>query len=262
MRTLDITCTNGRQFIMAEDQPRILTHGDRLNIQVDPIREVIAKFTHVASGVSVNWAWYNERQGVVQWTFQNRDSAEHSVILLRNGYYFAGAFWPVYYANSDGRGASASNPNDDFGTSFLNGSSNVGPLASKGVAANDPPLALVTFDNNNAAAVSSTNSQVLFVFTLAPGASWSMLEAGFSATMKPEDISLYELTPLNGGDFCIGYDQKRVSDWDSQTTTTLQGYSPDPNTFNTWLLSAEAGAPFKELPYSDTYSDGKCTNVG
>lgn len=46
---------------------------------------------HIASSVTVNWSWYDQSQGVVQWTFQNGDKKVHSVILLRNGYYFGGA---------------------------------------------------------------------------------------------------------------------------------------------------------------------------
>lgn len=243
---------------MDDIHPRILSSGEKRDLQPDAIREVKFKHTHVASNVNVNWSWYNEKQGVVQWTFHNSDKSEHSVILLRNGYYFAGAFWPVYYENSDGRGASATNPNDNFGTNFLNGKSSIAPLTNDGVTNNNPPLGLVIFGSSSAADVSVSNSQVLFIFTLAPEETWSMLEGGFSAQMTPTEISLHEVTPVVQGDFCIGYDKKRVSDWDTQTNTTLQGYNPDPSTIDTWLLEAEASAPFDELPYSDSYANGKC----
>lgn len=243
---------------MDENHPRFMTQGERANVIPDLVREVRKSVLHVASNVNVNWSWYNENQGVVQWMFKNSDSKRHSVILLRNGYYFAGAFWPVYYANSSGRGASATNPSDNFGTDFLDGKGGISPLVDKGVANNNPPLGLITFGNSNPMDVTRSNSQVLFVFTLEAGESWSMLEGGFSPSMTPTEITLYEVTPVTGSDFCIGYDEKRVTDWDNQTKTSLKGYSPDPTTFDTWLLSAENGAPFDELPYTDTYSDGNC----
>ena len=42
------------------------------------------------STVSVSWKWYDQSQGVVEWTFINDGSQKESVILLRNGYYFGG----------------------------------------------------------------------------------------------------------------------------------------------------------------------------
>lgn len=245
---------------MAESHSRLLTEGEKQAITPEPVREVRFRMTHEAINVSVSWSWYNEKQGTVEWTFRNADTKEHSVLLLRNGYYFAGAFWPVYYANSDGRGASASNPNDNFGTNFLNGNSQIAPLVDHGVAHNNPPLGLISFDNSDPAKVSASNSQVLFVFTLSPGQTWSMLEGGFSASMTPSNISLHELSSITHGDFCIGYDSQRVTDWDNQTHTTLQGYSPDPSTIDTWLMGTGTDATFLELPYKDSYSDGKCTS--
>lgn len=238
---------------------RLLTDREKQAITPEPVREVRFKLTHEAINVSVSWSWYNEKQGTVEWTFRNSDTKEHSVMLLRNGYYFAGAFWPVYYANSNGRGASASNPQDNFGANFLNGNSEIEPLVDKGVTGNNPPLGLITFNNPDAGKVSASNSQVLFVFTLSAGQAWSMLEGGFSASMTPSNISLHELSPKAHGEFCIGYDSKRVTDWDNQTHTSLQGYSPDPSTIDTWLMEAENNAPFLELPYKDSYADGKCS---
>lgn len=243
---------------MSDKYPRLLTREERLALVPEPIREVRESFEHVASQVSVNWSWYNEKQGVVQWRFRNTDSKEHSVTLLRNGYYFAGAFWPVYYANSDGRGASATNPGDNFGTDFLAGSQQISALKDLGAQKNNPPLGLITFGNTSAGDVSKANSQVLFVFTLSAGETWSMLEGGFSSAMTPSKIALYELSPVEGSKFCIGYDQKRVTDWDNQTGTSLQGYEPNPSTIYTWLLSAENDAPFDELRYVDSYSNGEC----
>lgn len=242
---------------MVESHSRHLTDNEKQAITPDPIREVQFKHTHAATNVSVSWSWYNEKQGTVEWTFRNSDTKEHSVMLLRNGYYFAGAFWPVYYANSNGRGASAANPRDNFGTNFLDGRAQISPLVDKGVTGNNPPLALITFGNSKPTDVSKANSQVLFVFTLSAGQTWSMLEGGFSPSMTPSNITLHELSPVSHGNFCIGYDQKRVADWDNQTSTSLKGYSPDPSSIDTWLMEA-VSAPFDELPYTDSYSDGKC----
>jgi hypothetical protein len=243
---------------MNNAHPVFPTKGERHNAAPDAIREVKFRYTHVASNVSVNWSWYSEKQGLVQWSFRNGDTKVHSVILLRNSYYFGGAFWPVYYANSDGRGESASTPADNFGTGFLDGTKPVPVLVDSGVTENDPPLALVKFSSAGTNKVSGKNSQVIFVFTLGPGESWSMLEGGFSANMTPSGISLYEVTEASSGFFCIGYDGRRVTDWDSQTGTTLQGYSPNPGSFNIWMMEAGSDAPFDELPYADSYSAGKC----
>ncbi|MEM0155831.1 MAG: hypothetical protein QW597_04425 [Thermoplasmataceae archaeon] len=243
---------------MNNARPVLPTRGERHLVTPDAIREVRFRYTHVASNVSLNWSWYNEKQGLVQWSFHNMDTRVHSVILLRNLYYFGGAFWPVYYANSNGRGDSASNPADNFGTDFLGGTAPVPFLVNNGVTENDPPLALVKFSSAGNETASENNSQVIFVFTLGPGETWSMIEGGFSANMIPSGISIYEVTEASSGFFCIGYDGKRVTDWDNQTGTKLQGYSPNPSSFNTWMMAAEPGAPFDELPYTDSYSKGKC----
>jgi len=238
-------------------KPRGLTLGEKQTLKpsYSSLKQILV---HVSSKVSVNWRWYDQANGVVEWSFDNADTAAHSVILLRNGYFFGGAYWPVYYANSNGRGASATNPNDNFGVDFLDGSKEITPLVDSGVLNNAPPLGLVTFNNSDPTKINISNSTVCFIFTLAAGESWSMLEGGFSSSMTPSGISVYEVTPLYGGNLCIGYDQQRVIDWDLQTQTSLQGYTPNPSTFNTWLLSVESDAPFDVLPYKDQYSYGQC----
>lgn len=237
---------------------RLLTDNEKGRILAPEHVKVEGSAAHAASGVTVDWSWYNESSGTVLWTFRNGDSKQHSMLLLRNGYYFAGAFWPVYYANSGGRGASAGNPGENFGTNFLPPGSRVAPLPDRGVKKNNPPIGLVTFSNSDPKKVNASNSQVLFIFTLSPGEKWAMVEGGFSAQMTPANISLHEVAPEMEGDFCIGYDQKRVTDWDKQTGTSLGGYSPDPSTIKTWLLSAEAGTPFLELHFKDRYAYGSC----
>jgi len=103
----------------------------------------------------VTWEWYDKSQGIIKWTFTNTGKAQESVILLRNGYYFGGAFWPVYVANPE------------FGVTWM---TEVKPLVDNGAENNAPPIAPVTFSNGY--------TQVLFVFTLSGGQTWSMLEGG------------------------------------------------------------------------------------
>ena len=238
-------------------RPRFLTPEERARYRAAtrPSPRILKQLaTHLSSKVSVAWSWYDQSNGIVEWTFTNGDSAQHSVVLLRNGYYFAGAFWPVYYANSSGRGASATNPADDFGVDWATA---LTPLVDRGVADNAPPIAIVDFG--------SGRRQVYFVFTLAPGESWSILEGGFSTAMTPSGISLYEVVQQavpspqqNPGPECVGYDPQRVTDWDLQTGTGLQGYSPNPSTFTVVLAGVESDAPYDVLPFNDSIVDGPC----
>ena len=130
----------------------------------------------------------------------------------------------------------------------------IAPLQDNGVANNSPPLALADFGGGK--------RTVLFLFTLAPGQTWSMLEGGFSQSMTPSGISVYEATLEQAGQFCIGYDKQRAIDWDVQTQTTMQGYSPNPATFVTVEVRVEPDAPFDVLPYTDSYANGPCPVSG
>src|SRR5579875_1495179 len=73
------------------------TEGERMNAiatrGITSYAELVAKQAtiHVAANVTVSWAWYDQANGVVVWKFQNSDTKQHSVVLLRNGYYFGGA---------------------------------------------------------------------------------------------------------------------------------------------------------------------------
>src|SRR5579883_2904064 len=171
-------------------KPRNLTEGERMNAiatrGITSYAELVAKQAtiHVAANVTVSWAWYDQANGVVVWKFQNSDTKQHSVVLLRNGDYFGG--------------------------DWLDGSKDIAPLNDNGILYNAPPLGLVTFGNSNPQDISTKNTTVCFIFTLAPRESWSMLEGGFSQQMTPSGISLYEVTPLQAGNYCIGYDQQRV----------------------------------------------------
>jgi len=202
-----------------------------------PRTDVKARLSNLVSqsqNVVVTWEWYDKSQGIVKWTFTNTGKAQESVILLRNGYYFGGAFWPVYVANSE------------FGVTWMN---QVKPLVDNGAENNAPPIAPVTFSNGY--------TQVLFIFTLSGGQTWSMLEGGFN-NIVPQLQGVYTLDNPVLQTWCIGYDPQRVKDWDNQTGTTLQGYSPNPNTITAVVWQASPGAPYDALPFNDMYCDTPC----
>ncbi len=192
-----------------------------------------------AEQIQISWKWYDESQGLVQWTFTNPGTAPATCVLLRNGYYFGGAFWPVYVANPD------------FGVSWA---ASLAPLADNGAANNSAPIGLLQFDDGN--------RQVVFLFTLAPGQTWSMLEGGFSAADPPVVQAAPTVTPAPTvpGTYCVGYDPAQVTDWDLQTGTTLQGYSPNPSTVSTVLVTAP-GSPDIRLFPGDSAVDGPCSGT-
>lgn len=176
---------------------------------------------------------------MVEWAVRNADSTPHSFILYRDSYYFGESYWSVYSANPA------------FHTSILDGREVVSPLDERGVVANVAPLGLVGFSGPQ-------ERVVCFIFTLSPAQVWGMLEGGFSQTSPPSGIAVYDVTPSMSGDFCIGYDPRAVRDWNAQTRTYMQGYAPNPQTFNTWLFQAEAGAPFRKPFSGDSADDGRC----
>lgn len=146
------------------------------------------------------------------------------------------AFWPIYVANPE------------FDVSFATA---LTPLVDKGVESNNPPVGIVSLQGHN---------EVFFLFTLSPGESWSMLEGGFSLVTQPSGIAMYEVTLQNTGPWCVGYDQKRVIQWDIQTQTNLQGFSPNPSTFNTVQVLSESDTPYDVLPFNDWIFEGQCTS--
>jgi len=217
-----------------------------------PVRRSVSGLTQQSS-VTVSWSWFDQSQGIVEWTFTNQGSQRESVILLRNGYYFGGAFGPVYLANSTPLCSTCTN-GKGFGTSWIyaepiqggvslvNGQ--IPPLVDHGSpAANAPPMAPVKFSNGQWL-------NFAFIFTLDPGQTWSMLEGGFSTLMPPQPQGVYPVSLGYVGPTCVGYDPQRVNDWDAQTGTNLQGYSPNPNTFNIATVIAQS-APYDVLPFND-----------
>lgn len=183
------------------------------------------------SQVTATWEWHDENNGTVQWTFSNPTDSQKSVVLLRNGYYFAGAYWPIYENNAE------------FNTHFA---TKVEPLTDNGTDKNSPPLF-----------VGEVNGKygVYFLFTLAAGQTWSMLEGGFDSSNTPSGISVHEVTGTSHQTMCVGYSPKQVSDWDKQTGTNLQGYSPNPKTFD--VVVGTINGPYIQL-FNDPISTGRC----
>lgn len=194
----------------------------------------IGVIRRITSPITVEWAWENQAQGIVKWTFSNTSNSLASVVLFRSGYYFGNAFWPVYLNNSS------------FNTRFAD---SVAALTDKGTSNNSPPLMVVEFQNGK--------SIVAFVFTLTPGQEWSMLEGGFVQGMVPENPVTYAVSGITGKEFCIKYDQTQAADWDKQTGTNLKGYSPNPSEFQTITGILPASAAFVQL-FNDVIAPGKC----
>jgi len=98
---------------------------------------------------------------------------------------------------------------------------------------------------------------VHFIFTLAPGQTWSTPEGGFTG-ITPTAGVCYELTGSTSGTFCVRYDPARVAQWDSQTGSTTQGFSPNPSTFVTYAFTPEPTTPENTLGYNDSIGSGSC----
>ncbi|EQD53597.1 hypothetical protein B1B_10150, partial [mine drainage metagenome] len=155
-------------------------------------------------------------------------------LLFRNGYYFGNAFWPVYLAHPS------------FRTRWA---TSLSPLVDRGVAENAAPLGLVGFPGNRRI--------VAFLFTLAGGSSWSILEGGFSEAQPPEGAGVTPVTRRREGAFCIGFDPAQVTAWDQQTQTRLGGFAPNPSTVTTVEVAPTGAAPFVQL-YPDPIAIGPC----
>ncbi len=191
--------------------------------------------------LKVSWAWYNESQGLVAWTFQNTGSQQATAVLYRNSYYFGNAFWPIYVSNPA------------FGTAFA---AKLEPLMEKTIQKNSPPLALIAWKQSDG----SYKNLAAFIFTVASGQTWQMLEGGFSPATPPDGVSAYEVSMISESDFCLGYDSKQISAWDRQSHPASLGYSPNPNTFHTIQVLAPADAQFTPL-FNDVIQQGSCESI-
>jgi hypothetical protein len=182
--------------------------------------------------VTATWAWTDQTNGLITWTFTNNTPNQVSFILLRNNYYFGNAFFPVYEANSS------------FGTHFA---SSLAPLSGSATQ----PLGVVGFPQPDG----SSKYIACFIFTLAGNASWSTPEGGFTGTTIPSGISTHVVTERLNRETCIYYDPAQVTQYDNQEQSTDQGWTPNPSVFNTVVMDAAADATYIEL-----YSNDSITN--
>ena len=158
-------------------------------------------FKKDVQSIDVQWKWFNEDKGIVQWTFINSSSVIQSGILFRASYPFGNAFWPIYEANRE------------FDTKFTVTET---PLVDQGVTNNSPPLAMIQ---------NSDGSQfVAFIFTLLPDSSWSMLEGGFSSELTPNYKGSPVFIPAEKkgiGQYVITWDPEQCSGYNQQASTNL-----------------------------------------
>ena len=203
------------------------------------ILPTVRAFAHaqISRSVTVAWAWNDQKSGTVAWTFANADpKGAHAVVLYRNNYIFGGAFWPVYLGNAA-----------TFRTWMLDGSQPVPTLVDRGVATNGMPMGILDYG-----AASAPEYLVAFIFNVAPGQTWSVLEGGFSGGMTPTPGVLYEPTGRVARSVSVRYDPTRVSDWDTQTGTTEKGYASNPTVFDTYVFATEPTTPENTLGFDDT----------
>ncbi len=170
--------------------------------------------------MQVSWAWQNQSNGTVTWTFTNNSRQQESAILLRNNYYFGDAFYEIYANN---------------GYSFEEGP----PVSWTG----QPPLAVIGFPQPDA----TTKYLVAFVFTLDGGKSLTWNEGGFTGGLQPTSPQTFTVTYEAVRPWCISYDPTLPAQYDKLTHSTAQPFKPDPAAFSVALFSAPATAPW--LPW-------------
>lgn len=187
-----------------------------------------------SANVDVAWSWANESQGLVTWTFRNTSTGQVPFVLYRSGYLFGGAFGAAIYASNPG-----------FGVSYA---AEVTPLTDLGVDQNAPPLGIVRWPDGTV--------EVCFVFVLAPGESYAMLEGGFSTLSPPTGAQVFEVSAPVPGSYCIGYSSAAVGQWNAQTGENLSG-GPNPQTWSAIAWSLPAGVPV-DVPFPVTVGSGPC----
>ncbi|MEM4066739.1 MAG: hypothetical protein QXV17_07760, partial [Candidatus Micrarchaeaceae archaeon] len=125
------------------------------------------------------------------------------------------------------------------------------PLIDQGVENNTMPIGIIDFGGGN--------KIIAFIFTLAAGQKWSVLEGGFSSISPPSSVMVFDVTLEDNGSFCIGYDPQQVLDWDVQTGSTMQGYSPNPSNITTLEMTPPAGAQYVQLFPKDSITAAPCS---
>lgn len=191
----------------------------------------------ISTSITATWSWYNKMMGTVSWNFKNNSMYQETAVLYRSGYYFGGAFYEIYLANDT--------------TSWAK---QLSPLMNRGTERNVMPLGIVDFGKGQ--------RTIAFLFTLDPGQSWSVLEGGFTSRAPPSNAVLYGVRFEKAGSFCIGYDPKQVEDYDRQTSTSLRGFSPNPDSVRTVEVTISSFAPYVQIFPKDTIADGVCSTKG
>ena len=166
------------------------------------LKEAIKPST--VEAVKVTWKYINKEEGLIQWSFENTSNEMVNFALLRQGYYFGNAFYPVYLENPE------------FQTSFTTVADK--PMSTTG----NPPVAVVYF---------SGKPIVCFVFTLVAKQIWTMEEGGWT-DQEPTSYQAVPLTPVSVKKFSIQYNPEQVTQWDEQSGTDYAGYSPNPKVFS------------------------------
>ncbi len=189
--------------------------------------------------VSVSWSWYDQQNGIVEWTFKNNSDTVQSVALLRGAidesgkvlvnYYFGNAYWVVYLS-----------------LGITQWQIQNQPLQDQGIQNNAPPLAVFKVNDKYL---------IAFVFTLPPNSSWSMLEGGFGNGIQPYNPLAIPAEYESDHYFCIGYDYQQIIDYIEQTGIPVSGYQPNPSTFKVSLY--RLNGPYISL-FNDTIQQGAC----
>lgn len=183
-------------------------------------------------------------QGQVTWIFSNTGTETGSWLLVRgvaqNGvefenYPFGGAFNVMYLYNSA-----------SFGTYLLTAPPTA--LVDNGPSNNSPPLGITD---------SPSGRSLVFVFTLAPGQTWSMYEYGFTNGYTPVSPTLYPVTVKDATSkaYCYTWNSQQCYGYDQQTGQNFP-CPGDPWTITGVLLQATASLPL--LFPADTITAGAC----
>ncbi|WP_188679230.1 hypothetical protein [Thermogymnomonas acidicola] len=176
--------------------------------------------------IRVSWAWYDQASGIVEWKLRNVGGGKGSVILIRDGYVFGGAFWPVYLKV--------------FGFPVTMDDA---PLVNMGPARNNPPLGVLTDPDGH--------GQVGFVFTLSAGEAYSTLEGGFSTEFTPDSFGKIEaisVIPESVHTFIITYNvSAQCEQYASQTGESIS-CPENPVKLRSMLWRSGEGFP---IPFMD-----------
>lgn len=188
-----------------------------------------------------------DAQGIVVWSFKNTGNTVGSWLLQRGAsmagqqfedYIFGQVFNICYLYNGS-----------LFGTSLLTAPPQ--PLVDNGTTNNSPPMALVD---------APSGKSICFIFTLAPGQTWSMEEGGFSNGITPSNAQLIPVTVENGTaqQYCDAWNSEQCQGFNQQTGNNLP-CPPNPWTISTILMQTTDSIP---ILIQDTFTDGACSSSG